>query len=95
MATLLTFLGKGTQAAILSDRYGIRHLVGANLNYSNIVLLTWPNATGDMLRAEMGRKTDLGIRAQEITDAGQLVDDEIVVEMIRGALASDSSLCKG
>jgi adenylate kinase len=39
-------------------------------------------STGEMLRAEVEAKTPLGLLAQEILAAGQLVSDEIVNEML-------------
>ena len=39
-------------------------------------------STGDALRKEIADKTPLGLRIKDIMDAGQLVSDEIVVEMI-------------
>lgn len=38
-------------------------------------------ATGDMLRAEVAEGTDLGRRAKQIMDSGELVPGAIVVEM--------------
>ena len=38
-------------------------------------------STGDALRKEIADKTPLGLRIKDIMDAGQLVSDEIVVEM--------------
>jgi adenylate kinase len=39
-------------------------------------------STGEMLRAEVEAKSSLGVEAQEILAAGQLVSDEIVNEML-------------
>lgn len=44
-------------------------------------------STGDLLRAEVAGKTELGLRAKEIMDRGELVSDEIVIGMIRNKLA--------
>ena len=44
-------------------------------------------STGDLLRAQRGAGTPLGQRAQAAMDAGKLVDDEIVLGMIRERLA--------
>ncbi len=43
-------------------------------------------ATGDMLRAEISARTELGLRAQPILAAGQYVSDEIMIGMIRNRL---------
>lgn len=43
-------------------------------------------STGDLLRAEIAKRTELGIRAAEFIDAGELVPDETVIGMIRNRL---------
>ncbi|MDR0420233.1 MAG: adenylate kinase [Prevotellaceae bacterium] len=40
-------------------------------------------STGDMLRDEIKRSTEIGLKAKKIIDSGQLVSDEIVAEMVR------------
>lgn len=61
--------GKGTQAKILEQEYGLKQL-----------------STGDMLRAEIAEGTDLGKKAKEIMDAGNLVPDDIMIGMIENRL---------
>jgi adenylate kinase len=45
-------------------------------------------ATGDMLRAAIAAGTPLGRRVKPIYDAGQLVPDELMIELIRERLGS-------
>jgi adenylate kinase len=56
-------------------------------------------ATGDMLRAAMAAGTPLGLKVKPIYDAGQLVPDEIMIELIRERLdepdASDGFILDG
>lgn len=47
-------------------------------------------STGDLLRKEIADQTELGKRIKGIMDAGQLVSDDIVIEMIDNAIARDS-----
>lgn len=47
-------------------------------------------STGELLRKEMADKTPLGLRIKETMDAGHLVSDDIVVEMIDNAIAADT-----
>ena len=44
-------------------------------------------STGDLLREAVAKGTDLGLRAKAVMDAGKLVDDAIVLGMIRERLA--------
>ncbi len=62
--------GKGTQAKILIDKYGIPQI-----------------STGDMLREHRAKGTELGKKAQEYMDKGQLVPDEIILSMVKERLA--------
>jgi adenylate kinase len=50
-------------------------------------------ATGDMLRAQVAKKTPLGREAKKIMDQGGLVSDEIMVNMIRNELENNAE-CK-
>ena len=47
-------------------------------------------STGDLLRKEIADATPLGLRIKGIMDAGQLVSDDIVIEMIDNAIAHDT-----
>lgn len=50
-------------------------------------------ATGDMLREQVNQKTQLGVAAKKIMDAGGLVSDEIMVGMIKDQLDNNKD-CK-
>ena len=58
--------GKGTQARMLAEKFGIPGI-----------------STGDILRQAIEDNTDLGKMAQGCVEAGDLVDDEIVVGLIK------------
>ena len=47
-------------------------------------------STGDLLRKEIADQTELGKRIKNIMDNGQLVSDDIVIEMIDKAIAADT-----
>ena len=49
-------------------------------------------STGDMLRAAIAAKTELGLKAKSIMDAGQLVSDDIMIGMISERM--DAPDCK-
>ena len=46
-------------------------------------------STGDMLRTAIAAATPLGRKVQAIVDAGNLVDDAIVVDLVRVRIAQD------
>ena len=57
--------GKGTQAAILSERLGIPTI-----------------STGNILRAAVKSGTPVGLQAKRYMDAGQLVPDQVIIDII-------------
>ena len=64
-------VGKGTQAKLLSEEFGIPHI-----------------STGDMLRAAVSAGTELGKKAKNIMDAGNLVPDDVMIGIVREVLTS-------
>mgnify|MGYP002510558279 FL=1 len=62
--------GKGTQAAILSERLGIPTI-----------------STGNILRAAVKNGTPVGLEAKRYMDAGQLVPDQVIIDIIVERLA--------
>jgi adenylate kinase len=61
--------GKGTQARLLHDRFGLAQI-----------------STGDLLRENLARGTELGKEAEGYMQRGQLVPDELVIGMIEQVL---------
>lgn len=51
-------------------------------------------ATGDMLRSQVAKKTPLGREAKKIMDQGGLVSDDIVIGMIKEELTHNKE-CQG
>lgn len=47
-------------------------------------------STGDILRDEVARGTDLGKQAKAYMDRGDLVPDQLIIDMIRGRIESAS-----
>ncbi|NJN49808.1 MAG: AAA family ATPase, partial [Alkalinema sp. RL_2_19] len=43
-------------------------------------------STGDILRAAVKNQTPLGVKAKEFMDAGELVPDSLVIDLIRERL---------
>jgi adenylate kinase len=63
--------GKGTQAKMLVDKYGVPQV-----------------STGDLLRKAVAEHTPLGVMAKAAMDSGQLVTDQIVLDIIKERLAN-------
>lgn len=57
--------GKGTQAAILSERLDVPTI-----------------STGNILRAAVKNGTPVGLQAKRYMDAGQLVPDQVIIDII-------------
>ncbi len=57
--------GKGTQAARLSEKYGINHI-----------------STGEVIRDEIRRGTEMGRSVQDYISRGELAPDSLVIGMI-------------
>ena len=64
--------GKGTQGAILKDKYNTPHI-----------------ESGAIFRDNIGKGTELGEKAKEYIDRGDLVPDEITIPMILDRLQQD------
>ncbi|KIV88002.1 Adenylate kinase [Exophiala mesophila] len=52
-------------------------------------------ATGDMLRAQVAKKTPLGREAKKIMDQGGLVSDDIMINMIKNELDTNRECANG
>lgn len=52
-------------------------------------------ATGDMLRSQITKGTQLGLEAKKIMEAGGLVSDDIMVNMIKDELTNNPACKKG
>jgi adenylate kinase len=63
--------GKGTQAQMICDKYGIPHI-----------------STGDLFRANIKNGTELGKKAKDYMDKGQLVPDELTVQLLLDRVAN-------
>jgi len=48
-------------------------------------------STGEVLREAVARRTPLGLEAQRVMDAGHLVPDEVMIELVRERTAAESA----
>lgn len=49
-------------------------------------------STGDILREQVSKGTELGLKAKAVMDAGKLVSDELIIEIVKDRIAQDD--CK-
>ena len=66
--------GKGTQATVLAETFGIPAI-----------------STGDMFRANVANKTELGLKVKAIMDAGEYVPDSLTNEIVADRLAQSDA----
>ncbi len=52
-------------------------------------------STGDMLRREVKARTSFGLRAKKVMDDGELVPDELIMEMVAGRLTERDARARG
>ncbi|KUK44898.1 MAG: adenylate kinase [Methanothrix sp.] len=64
--------GKGTQAKMIAEKYGVVHI-----------------STGDILRENVRNNTPLGVEAKKYMEAGKLVPDSLLIDIIKDRLAKD------
>lgn len=55
-----------------------------NLDYKHV-------STGNLLRDEIAKESELGIKVKEIMESGQLVSDDLVVELLKANLDLNNS----
>ena len=48
-------------------------------------------STGDLLRAAVKNGTELGVQAKKYMDAGELVPDQLVIDLVKERLAADDA----
>ena len=64
---------------------------GTQAQYVAVHLSVPQISTGDIFRANVGQGTPLGLEAKKYMDAGDLVPDEITINMVRNRLAEDDA----
>ncbi|WMJ24163.1 adenylate kinase [Paludicola sp. MB14-C6] len=64
--------GKGTQAEIISEKYGIPTI-----------------STGNIIREAIKNQTEMGKAAKVFIDKGQLVPDDVVIQLVVQRIAND------
>lgn len=67
--------GKGTQAKRVAERAAV---AGSSLLHVS---------TGDMLREQVRAGSELGRQAKEFMDAGKLVPDQLIIDMVKARIA--------
>ena len=66
--------GKGTQANLLKEKYGLIHI-----------------STGDVFRYNIKNETELGLLAKTYMDGGDLVPDEVTINMLKAEVEKNKN----
>ncbi len=66
--------GKGTQSAMIVEKYKLKHL-----------------STGDLLRHEIHNKTELGMLADAYISKGNLVPDQMIIDVLVQAIDAEDN----
>ncbi len=64
--------GKGTQAKIICEKYGIPQI-----------------STGNILRAAVAAGTPLGMDAEKVMEAGELVSDDLILQLVKDRIVEN------
>jgi adenylate kinase len=70
--------GKGTQSALIIEKYHLKHF-----------------STGELLRKEIAEQTELGLEADKYISKGNLVPDEMIIDVLTKAIKQLDKSCKG
>ena len=62
--------GKGTQAELLREKFGLAHI-----------------SSGDLFRENVSKQTPLGVLAKTFMDKGELVPDDVTIQMVMERIA--------
>ncbi len=52
-------------------------------------------STGDLLRKEIAKKSELGLEAESYISKGNLVPDKMIIDILSKAISEQTSVCKG
>ncbi len=83
MAKIILFGAPGSGKGTLASR-----IIGVEPNIVHI-------STGDIFRENISKNTSLGVKAKSFTDKGELVPDEVVIDMVKDRMEKDDVKANG